>query len=281
MVSGAAGNSGREPEVGYIPNHALLEELVRVGGGDPSRVGDAEVLESYFSGLGTGVMRRVDSPERIGLHEPGAEEFAQFRTAPSAQVGEEASGKYQAEIDRLSEEINTLYIESNTYGRRETQRPLFQMTTKGFDTFKRLFRHQVTTNYEFQVFIRGVDQSFFEARNKLSQFDHMASVERVLNSARLRDLHALRIEYAHETEVPPPDSRRNNPETSKRAAEAMRRLAGASHIEADNAEGWVKLQIAVLKEIQEFLQELRNACREVAETPRAEPAVETEFVWKE
>src|SRR5262249_32904090 len=42
-----------------VPNHQLLEELVKVGGGDPSRTGDTEVLVDYFVGLGHGVSRAL------------------------------------------------------------------------------------------------------------------------------------------------------------------------------------------------------------------------------
>jgi Mg-chelatase subunit ChlD len=43
----------------FNPNHELLQELVRVGGGDPTAIGGMEVLASYFSGLGAGITRSV------------------------------------------------------------------------------------------------------------------------------------------------------------------------------------------------------------------------------
>ncbi|WP_305779863.1 vWA domain-containing protein [Nocardia nova] len=50
---------GLPPDERIIPNHALLEELVKVGGGDPAQVGGMEVLADYFTGLGGGISHRV------------------------------------------------------------------------------------------------------------------------------------------------------------------------------------------------------------------------------
>ncbi|MEU3455016.1 vWA domain-containing protein, partial [Micromonospora sp. NPDC006766] len=47
-----------------VPDHRLLTNLVRVGGGDPSRVGGLDVLEDYFAGLGAGVTTRIGPPGR-------------------------------------------------------------------------------------------------------------------------------------------------------------------------------------------------------------------------
>jgi hypothetical protein len=48
-----------EPNPSLVPDHDLLEELVKVGGGDPTTIGGLEVLEEYFSGLGAGIVHRV------------------------------------------------------------------------------------------------------------------------------------------------------------------------------------------------------------------------------
>ncbi|MET7848695.1 vWA domain-containing protein [Streptomyces avermitilis] len=53
-----AGTGGQDHE-SLRPDHALLAELVRVGGGDPAAIGGYEVLDEYFSGLGAGMSRRV------------------------------------------------------------------------------------------------------------------------------------------------------------------------------------------------------------------------------
>lgn len=48
-----------DPHPASIPDHALLEELVKVGGGDPITVGGPDVLSQYFSELGSDVVHRV------------------------------------------------------------------------------------------------------------------------------------------------------------------------------------------------------------------------------
>ncbi|MEU2711913.1 vWA domain-containing protein [Streptomyces sp. NPDC007205] len=51
--------TGGQDHESLRPDHALLAELVRVGGGDPAAIGGYEVLDEYFSGLGAGLSRRV------------------------------------------------------------------------------------------------------------------------------------------------------------------------------------------------------------------------------
>ena len=52
----AEGNRGGDA---FEPNHELLQQLVRVGGGDAAAIGGFDVLARYFSGLGAGTTRRV------------------------------------------------------------------------------------------------------------------------------------------------------------------------------------------------------------------------------
>ncbi|MFH9983932.1 VWA domain-containing protein [Streptomyces sp. NPDC017179] len=51
--------TGGQDHESLRPDHTLLAELVRVGGGDPAAIGGYEVLDEYFSGLGAGMSRRV------------------------------------------------------------------------------------------------------------------------------------------------------------------------------------------------------------------------------
>jgi hypothetical protein len=59
---------GYPQTLNLVPNHALLEELVKVGGGDPTTIGGLDVLADYFSGLGSGITHRVPG----GLKRPPA-----------------------------------------------------------------------------------------------------------------------------------------------------------------------------------------------------------------
>ncbi|MEV7095930.1 vWA domain-containing protein [Amycolatopsis sp. NPDC051045] len=51
------GGDMARPEL--IPNHTLLGELVKVGGGDPTTIGGLDVVAEYFGGLGGGIIHRV------------------------------------------------------------------------------------------------------------------------------------------------------------------------------------------------------------------------------
>lgn len=54
------------PRPALVPNHDLLEELVKVGGGDPTAIGGLDELERYFSGLGAGIVHRVrETPAKL------------------------------------------------------------------------------------------------------------------------------------------------------------------------------------------------------------------------
>ncbi|WP_410610284.1 vWA domain-containing protein [Amycolatopsis sp. lyj-109] len=51
------GGDMARPEL--VPNHTLLGELVKVGGGDPTTIGGLDVVAEYFGGLGGGIIHRV------------------------------------------------------------------------------------------------------------------------------------------------------------------------------------------------------------------------------
>ena len=77
--------SGREPHISMIPNHQLLDQLIDVGGGDPSRTGDTDVLAEYFSGLGRGVTRQIrcGSPDPLPSLQPWERDALAARTSKS------------------------------------------------------------------------------------------------------------------------------------------------------------------------------------------------------
>jgi hypothetical protein len=93
-----------------VPNHALLEELVKVGGGDPTTIGGLDVLAAYFSGLGSGITHRVPG----GLKKPSApgplpqesrDALARLQGQTPRSVGQEAQARKlcQEVLDRAGE----------------------------------------------------------------------------------------------------------------------------------------------------------------------------------
>ncbi|WP_405012183.1 vWA domain-containing protein [Kitasatospora sp. NBC_01539] len=61
---------GGQDGFGLEPNHTLLEQLVRVGGGGAAAVGGFDVLAEYFTGLGAGIAQRVQLRHPSAQHGP-------------------------------------------------------------------------------------------------------------------------------------------------------------------------------------------------------------------
>jgi hypothetical protein len=94
---------GFGPADGMVPNHELLRELVKAGGGDPTTVGGLNVLREYFSGLGTGVTHRVS--EQLAGRRP-AGPIPPELIAVLERLGQDvARGDWTAQCAKLSEQV--------------------------------------------------------------------------------------------------------------------------------------------------------------------------------
>jgi hypothetical protein len=89
-----------------VPDHRLLADLVRVGGGDPSRIGGLDVLEDYFGGLGGGVTTRIGVPAPA-RHQPRVQ--PDLAAVVQRQLGVDAPAR--AAFAQTAEEIRRLYAE--------------------------------------------------------------------------------------------------------------------------------------------------------------------------
>ena len=99
----------------FVPDHGLLKELVKVGGGDPTTIGGLDVVADYFAGLGRGIVHRIrehlTEPPRPGplldhtraaldlLRPAGAADFNQRREDLKGLIAELA-GKCNTEAVR-------------------------------------------------------------------------------------------------------------------------------------------------------------------------------------
>ncbi|MFE6622775.1 VWA domain-containing protein [Streptomyces sp. NPDC057740] len=125
----AAGNRGGEV---FEPNHELLQQLVRVGGGDDAAIGGFDVLARYFSGLGAGMTRRVSlgrsrRPRPDGTLPPRLDQALrllaeQHRANASAGSAHQATHDARTLGQRLLESTGVAIGES----RRALGRPLFR-----------------------------------------------------------------------------------------------------------------------------------------------------------
>jgi hypothetical protein len=88
---------------GMVPDHQLLRELVEAGGGDPSAIGGLEMLEEYFSGLGTGVTYTVR--ERLAERPAAGRIPAETITMLRRLAQDAAGGNWTARCAELSTQI--------------------------------------------------------------------------------------------------------------------------------------------------------------------------------
>ncbi|MEU8003588.1 vWA domain-containing protein [Catellatospora sp. NPDC049111] len=96
--------TGKPQQPWMVPDHRLLSDLVRVGGGDPSRIGGLDVLVDYFGGLGSGITTRIGTPARESSPPPVQHDLAAFvRRAMGLAPSQ------RAELARLADEARQLY----------------------------------------------------------------------------------------------------------------------------------------------------------------------------
>jgi len=268
------GKRGTEPPVNLVPNHRLLEELVRVGGGDPTRVGDADVLETYFSGLGMGVTRRVVPPRRDPTPEPSKEEIASISRKGAASTDVDLLAA-RATCDALVEEVRELYQICNDYSERERERPAFKMTNRTLKALSSGIQRKVTNAVEFQTFILAVHQTFYEARIIDGKKGDETSIEGWLTDLRMRDLNAVRVSYAHDLMI------EKKSDNLLITGGAFRRWVGVSYVENDDVAKWALVQAAILTDIRDVLTGLRDMYRVPGRLPPPKPAPPTGIVWRD
>lgn len=97
------------PNPSLVPNHDLLEELVKVGGGDPTTIGGLDILEDYFSGLGAGITHRV--PEFKERRAAGP--LPQAASDVLSRLSARGSGNLEAQRAGLSYQIVELIGQCN------------------------------------------------------------------------------------------------------------------------------------------------------------------------
>ncbi|AGL18918.1 vWA domain-containing protein [Actinoplanes sp. N902-109] len=96
--------NGAAPQPWMVPDHRLLADLVRVGGGDPSRIGGLDVLEKYFGGLGGGVTTRIGVPARAADPPPVQPDLA---GRAHRELGIDPARR--ADFARQAEELREVY----------------------------------------------------------------------------------------------------------------------------------------------------------------------------
>jgi hypothetical protein len=107
-------------EPGLTPDHRLLAQLVKVGGGDPATVGGLDVLVDYFSAAGGGLSHRVRGPLSAVPDLRLGPDAAQTLTAQSRRGGAAADG-----LGQRLEDVGRAVERIEAAAQRLFERPLY------------------------------------------------------------------------------------------------------------------------------------------------------------
>lgn len=245
-----------EPHVGSIPNHDLLEQLVQVGGGDPSRIGDSDVLHEYFSGLGSGVSRQVKVAPAAAIPSLNVSEteflraaVARFRQAPPSGVA--------AERQRLTGEIIDLHVAVNESAVKLTKEVVFHPSR-----FAGLYHSMSGESFDrnmFQQFIGDLLEATFDNLHPWLQSDGSSRVPYPVPSI----LALVSSPDAHELRFLRQACRRQDldPQDAQRLGAIYQRMAGTAALDDRDSARWPVLQLAILRRVRDLLARMDEALR--------------------
>jgi hypothetical protein len=263
------------PSPGIIPNHKLLEALVEVGGGDPTRTGDAAVLADYLSGLGQGVSRRLN------LHAHPVEkprlkdaERARLRERLATLSRSRAAAESQARRDQLCEEIHTLFRAVNEYGRSLAGQDVFRVSTDSIEVLHKLMFEPTRNKREFDWWWRKMHQQFLELRDVRIWAEKqppypVPGVKERLHGEETAALNHLRNWCSHHWLAPGDEKQRKDFARSlERVREILLELTGRPVLEDDDETAWVTLQLAVLQRLRDVLAASVDVFRSASSSAR-------------
>jgi len=262
----ARNHPGQQPPIPLIPNHELLERLVEVGGGDPSRTGDTDVLQEYFSGLGTGVSRQVRAPRSSSMPPLSQVEIDALEAARSSMIRTDGiPAGVPLERSRLAEEILESYVTVNEIALRLTGDMLFKYT-RGYQLLDRSLKKEVSDPESFRHFILDAIIATLDNIQKSVKQDALALSDRtqkpanysipdvvtVFGSPEVRDLKLLRNANAHGD---------LNKRDELRLGEIFMQGVGVSYIEPGDASRWAQMHLLVLGKFHSLIVKFLEAYR--------------------
>lgn len=233
---------------GLRPDHPLLERLVEVGGGDPTRIGGIDVLEGYFSGLGTGLTRHVGHPAQAAPIRPLAPStitlLRESITGHSAERGRSA-------MHRLRDSM----LELNDYARRLAGRELgswipFDKTDEmDLILSKEELLIPVRSQYEFEAVLLRLHKVIVEqgpGRRKAKGATRPEVLHEIYEcfSEFVRRLNAIRQVYAHDKSSGSADDQRDLDACVK----ALQHYLQVMKIDSNDAARWSQLRLLLLED---------------------------------
>ncbi|HEU5075608.1 MAG TPA: vWA domain-containing protein, partial [Polyangiaceae bacterium] len=261
---------GKPYDTPIVPNHELLAALIQVGGGDPGRIGDTDVLLEYFEGLGKGITRSLAAAPARPAPQLSSEERVYLQRLSQSWQEREHERARQTRLVAVAKEIVDLFWTSNELSADLADRPLFQLTRIGDSGLGGWLHRYVDSRASFEQWWPKVHQLFFEARDpktkptsdakgktggrgpasEARRGDYcVAEVRDLLLAQRASDLNHLRNWISHDFAVGEVKSR-------ERVAKILMRLTGKSFLQADDEAGWHALQLRALEELRDLMSEV-------------------------
>ncbi|HLL06656.1 MAG TPA: vWA domain-containing protein [Myxococcaceae bacterium] len=271
------GEQGAHPSI--VPNHKLLEAMVVVGGGDPTRTGDATVLGDYFSGLGRGVSRRLSLQARPAENpRPTNAERARLRERLATLSRSKAASESQARRDQLCEEIHALFRTANEYGRSLAGQDVFRVSTESIEVLHKLMFEPCRNKREFDWWWRKLHQQFLELRDvRIADPEKpypVPGIKRWLHGQETAALNHLRNWCSHHWLAPgDEEERRKFARYLERVREILLKLTGRPVLEEDDEAAWVTLQLAMLQQLRDILAASVDVFRTASAAAHAPPPV--------
>jgi hypothetical protein len=263
---------GHRDGVGLRPDHPLLQRLVEVGGGDPTRIGGIDVLEGYFSGLGAGLTRHVGAPAQAAAARPLAQgTLSLLRQNADGDVAE----RCRAAVLRLQAGI----LEVNDYARRLAGRQLgpwipFDRTDETDLIFsKEELLLPSRSQYEFEIVLKRLHILIIEqgpGRRNRDGATRPEALHEIYECFRpfAGRLNSIRQAYFHDKTS---GSAREQRDLESCVA-ALRHYLGVIKIDSDDAARWSQLRLLLLEDAADGTKDaLDMARREAGKLGAAKP----------
>jgi hypothetical protein len=265
------------------PDHPLLERLVEVGGGDPTRIGGIEVLEQYFHGLGGGITRKAVKVERAAPVPRVLDEDLQAVVATAAQSD-------PSRLDELVTSFEANMHELNTYAAQilglklgkwvpfdkmagymaPKDREILTGLVKSSDDFGTVMKtiHKAVCESGPRRILRAASGVAKEAPPKklveiFSCFQESGERINTLRNFHLHNKSSFSTGALKE---------------SQDLATILRHYVGTVHIEHDDAVLWDRLRAAVLEDVRMAIEGAMAVARPMAASTETQSSDETNGV---
>lgn len=259
--------TGHPDNAGLSPDHPLIERLVEVGGGDPTRIGGIDVLEGYFGGLGAGLTRRVGRLKEAARPN-------QLRKATVAQIREEDGAPVRERLRSAVEEWRQTTLELNEVARSLAGRSLgpwipFDQTDLAATIFQQSqLLKDIHDRLDFEPVLLRVHLLLVErgpGRRKAEGRDWPDVLKPVFECFRevVGRVNALRQPIAHDKSGNTGRDQRD----VEMAAKARLHYVSTRHIDDGAGATWSALRVAVLEDCATTTRQALDLALKLAAAP--------------